>query len=251
VRLLWQARDPQARGRVTHQRVLPAGRLELILNLAERGLTDCSGTTDAESAPALIVGVQTRWEKIAEADFEDLMGVVFEPGGFAALFPEGASAFSEQSIDLEAVDARWTCSLRDRIREHSTAASRFAILEAALEQRLRGTRSAVVDFALREIRRGTSIGEITSQTGLSAGALGERFRYQVGTTLKVYARIVRFSEAVKRMHRGADVRWVELAADCGYYDQAHFCNEFRAFSGICPSAYAASDRIWANHLPVD
>jgi len=214
-------------------------------------LTDCSGAADAESAAGLIVGVQMQWEKIAEADLEDLMGIVFEPGGFAAMFPEGAAAFSGQSIDLEDVDGGWARSLRDQVREQGGVEGRFSVVEAALERRLRGSRSGVVDFALREIRRGTAVGEITRQTGLSAGALGERFRYQVGTTLKVYARIARFTDAVARMHRGVAVRWVELAADCGYYDQAHFCNEFRAFSGVCPSEYAATDRVWANHLAID
>jgi AraC-like DNA-binding protein len=33
------------------------------------------------------------------------------------------------------------------------------------------------------------------------------------------------------------VRWSELALACGYYDQSHFINEFRAFSGVTPEAF--------------
>ncbi len=31
--------------------------------------------------------------------------------------------------------------------------------------------------------------------------------------------------------------WSDLALACGYYDQAHFINEFRAFSGCSPAAF--------------
>jgi AraC-like DNA-binding protein len=33
-----------------------------------------------------------------------------------------------------------------------------------------------------------------------------------------------------------------LAYDCGYFDQAHFIKEFRAFTGKTPSAYAGQMR---------
>ena len=30
------------------------------------------------------------------------------------------------------------------------------------------------------------------------------------------------------------IRWADLALDCGYYDQSHFINEFKSFSGLSP-----------------
>jgi AraC-like DNA-binding protein len=53
------------------------------------------------------------------------------------------------------------------------------------------------------------------------------------------------------MHRGADVPWAELALTCGYYDQSHFANDFRAFSGLSATDYSTTNRIWANHIPLD
>jgi transcriptional regulator GlxA family with amidase domain len=46
--------------------------------------------------------------------------------------------------------------------------------------------------------------------------------------------------------------WAELAVECGFYDQAHLANEFRAFSGIDASTYTVMrDRLWQNHVRVD
>jgi hypothetical protein len=49
-----------------------------------------------------------------------------------------------------------------------------------------------------------------------------------------------------------ELRWAELAVDCGFYDQAHLANEFRSFSGIDASTFAGmGERLWPNHLRVD
>ena len=44
--------------------------------------------------------------------------------------------------------------------------------------------------------------------------------------------------------------WAELALRCGYYDQSHFANDFRAFSGINPTTYSAHRGPWQNHVPI-
>jgi AraC-like DNA-binding protein len=46
------------------------------------------------------------------------------------------------------------------------------------------------------------------------------------------------------------VNWPEVALTCGYFDQAHFIHDFRAFSGINPSGYVADYTGHANHVPM-
>ncbi len=58
----------------------------------------------------------------------------------------------------------------------------------------------------------------------------------VGVTPKLFfARIVRFQGAFERW--GEDPRgWARVAADCGYYDQAHLLRDFRQFAGDPPGS---------------
>ena len=87
--------------------------------------------------------------------------------------------------------------------------------------------------------------------GRSERRFSQLFREEVGLAPKTWCRIQRFQRAVQQLHSGSDVPWAELALDCGFYDQSHFANEFRAFSGIDATTYSARRTLWANHVPVD
>jgi AraC-like DNA-binding protein len=49
---------------------------------------------------------------------------------------------------------------------------------------------------------------------------------------------------------GKQVDWSDAALACGYFDQAHFIHDFRAFSGINPSTYLAQKTEHLNHVPL-
>ena len=38
------------------------------------------------------------------------------------------------------------------------------------------------------------------------------------------------------------IRWTDLALGCGYYDQPHFIDEFRSFSGLSPLEFLRRTR---------
>ena len=47
----------------------------------------------------------------------------------------------------------------------------------------------------------------------------------------------RVFEALSRFEAGDEVEFAALAQDLGYYDQAHFINDFRKLIGQPPAAY--------------
>ena len=76
------------------------------------------------------------------------------------------------------------------------------------------------------------------------------FEARVGLTPKRFARLLRFQRVIAHAARGrAD--WARVAADCGYYDQSHLVHEFRALSGLTPSAYAPRSPGDRNHVILD
>ena len=261
IRILWYARVND----VPHQRerVLPSGCVEVILNLARDFLLDCpEGTNDRCLPPALIVGPRSIYEIIDTSDMADLMGVAFAPGGFAPFASEAVDQFSNRSIDLTDVWGSSVHVLRDRLRELRTPQEKLYCMERFLLSRFVPRilqpalgRTREVTFALKQFDQAPGIAtvrEVARQTGRSERRFSQVFREAVGLSPKVWCRVQRFQRTVHQLHAGRDVRWAELALDCGYYDQAHFANEFRAFSGIDATTYSAQRQgPWANHLPTE
>jgi AraC-like DNA-binding protein len=109
-----------------------------------------------------------------------------------------------------------------------------------------------VRYALNEFGRTSharSVAEVTECVGLSARRFIELFRNQVGLAPKVFCRIRRFQKVLRTVEKQGDVDWTAVALSCGYFDQAHFIHDFRAFSGINPSTYLRQ-RTSRNHVSV-
>lgn len=261
IRILWYARVTDLAHR--RERVLPSGCVEVILNLARDFLLNCTeGESNRRLPSALIVGARSIYEIIDSSDLAELVGIAFAPGGFAPFAGDSVDLFTNRGVDLTNVWGASVCSLRDRLRELNTPQEKLCCFERYLMSRfspdlLEPARNVTreVAFALRQFDRAPGIAtvrEMARQTGRSERRFSQVFREAVGLSPKVWCRVQRFQNTVQQLHAGRDVRWAELALDCGYYDQSHFANEFRAFSGIDATTYSARrGGPWANHVPAD
>jgi AraC-like DNA-binding protein len=54
---------------------------------------------------------------------------------------------------------------------------------------------------------------------------------------KTVARIARFERARTLAEAPHRPDWARVAAECGFYDQSHLINEFRAFTGRTPETF--------------
>jgi transcriptional regulator GlxA family with amidase domain len=86
---------------------------------------------------------------------------------------------------------------------------------------------------------------------LSERRFGMLFQRQVGMRPKHYTRLLRFRAVVDHAAAQSAVNWSQVAADGGYFDQAHLTHEFRQFAGVTPTAFMAARGPYSNHLPLD
>jgi AraC-like DNA-binding protein len=256
VRVLWYARAPEPAHR--RERILPTGNTQVILNLARDFLLDCPEGAPARKMPASqVVGARTVYEIVDTSDMADLIGVVFQPGGLPLFAKDAADLFSNRSVGLEDVWGIHAQGLRDRLRELNTPQQKLQYLEMFLATFcVTGKHGYAVmpaiEFALQRFGQDAcvaSVCEVARSVGWSERRFSQVFREQVGLSPKVWCRVQRFQRVVRQLHAGADVPWPELALECGYYDQSHFANEFRAFSGIDATTYTRlRGTPWANHV---
>jgi AraC-like DNA-binding protein len=90
---------------------------------------------------------------------------------------------------------------------------------------------------LRETHGRVAVASLATELGWSRKRLVARFRREVGLPPKTVARLLRFERARELAQRPNRAGWAEIAFDCGYYDQAHLINEFRAVTGRAPETF--------------
>jgi AraC-like DNA-binding protein len=164
-----------------------------------------------------------------------------------------AGELHNQHVSLDAAWGKRADEFHDCLLNAKAARTRFQILEARLLQRLYGApeQHAAVKYALSAFDRSPhdqAIGDVCETVGLSARRFIEVFGDHVGMTPKLYCRVRRFQAALKLIGGQAEVDWALVALSCGYFDQAHFIRDFRAFAGVTPTTYLLERGHHQNHL---
>ena len=240
------------------ERLLPDGSMELVINLNE-DLTRVYDPHDTGKFHTLrgsvVVGAHSEFFVIDTAEQHSVAGVHFKPGGAFPFLDLPASELHNTLVSLEDLWGSLADQLRERLLEASTPQAKLCVLEQALLTRAaeRLERHPAVAFALNEFHGAPhtrTIADVTGQIGLSAKRFIQVFSEEVGLTPKLFCRVRRFQRVLRRIGAGRPVEWAAVAVDCGYFDQAHFIHDFRAFSGINPSTYIVQRTEHLNHLPL-
>jgi AraC-like DNA-binding protein len=203
----------------------------------------------------LVGGLHTAPALVTHEGRQSGIQLALTPLGARALL--GMPAAELAGIDVEGADVlgRLAGEARERVLAAPDWAGRFAVLEEFLIGRLRATQADRVPAPRPEVsyawdrlersRGAVSVAELAAEIGWSARHLGERFRAETGLSPKAGARVVRFDRARRRLLRrqaeDGRVMLADLAAECGYYDQAHLAREFRDLAGCPPSVLLAEE----------
>ena len=99
----------------------------------------------------------------------------------------------------------------------------------------------------------TYMGLVEAGVGLVPGAGGckELVRRIVSPAMQITGTdpLPYLQQVLQTIEAVPEVDWADIALQCGYFDQAHFIHDFRAFSGINPSSYVRQ-RTSRNHVAI-
>ncbi|MCU1255191.1 MAG: transcriptional regulator, AraC family [Candidatus Angelobacter sp.] len=237
---------------------MPDGSIELVINLKEdeARIYDRENLDKCERLPGTVLcGPHSSFFVIDTAQQDSVIGVHFKPGGAFPFFKMPAGELHNLHVSLTDLWGHEAVLLRQRLLETPTPEMKFQVLEECLLERafrpLERHRS--VDFALalfRNIHTAPAISEVVDQIGISSRRFIQLFSNEVGLTPKLFSRVRRFQTVLQEIRTGSEFSWGDMAASCGYFDQAHFIHDFKEFSGINPTTYMAQKTDHLNHVPI-
>ncbi|APR81399.1 Transcriptional regulator, AraC family protein [Minicystis rosea] len=237
------------------ERVLPTSSAALVVHLGDSPMRvyDVEDAADAaEFSGAVLCGARSSPLVIGTA-LGPTVGIHFKPGGARPFFDVPADALADRAVPLEALWGASARVLHERLSEAPTSLVRVQRLEEIVLERMRRPSDlrAVLHAALAAFEEPDlpSVAEVNQRTGLSPKRLLSLFRDEVGLSPKAYWRVRRFRAALREVERGA-LRGAAVAAEHGYFDQAHFLREFRALAGSSPREYLAARVAGTGHVSV-
>jgi AraC-like DNA-binding protein len=249
-------RPPQLAGLVDHlwcysgptshrrKRVLPNGRVELLLNFgAPYRILDGRGTEYCRIA--WLGGPQVGPLLIRQPVQQHVMGVRLMPAGAYGLLARPMHDVTGLSVDLADLVGPEAHELAERCDATESVAARFRIVAQWLAGRLaraRGMDEAVAWAVSRLDESGGTvpIAALRAHVRMSKARLAALFREQVGLTPKLYARVVRFHQTLEMLQTSGPGRLTDVALEARFYDQPHMNAEFRALGGLTPSEFLAA-----------
>jgi AraC-like DNA-binding protein len=205
------------------------------------------GCVDIVYSPSLsrelqLIGAMTNARKFALPAGDLQFGVRFKPAMARAFLPMTGLDTTDQSIALSDMWGAEARRLTEQIAETQSVEKRISLLEARLGHPGEITLVQRLCASIVNQSGQLRIDDLAFQAGLSARQLHRVFLVQVGLSPKHFCRVIRFRNSLSRVPRSGRADWARVALDCGYYDQAHFINEFRQFSGYTPGEFAALER---------
>jgi AraC-like DNA-binding protein len=241
VRFFWALEADLSEGEEFVHRSVADGSVEMVFHY--RATFD---EIDNNGVPALspisnIQGQSTGFRRFVTSDSFGLFGAYLYPFAIPRFFGFPATDITNLSPDIHSVLGVAGKRLEDAMCSAPRNEERVRIITTFLETQLDSREekfTAVHNSVMRILgaKGMVSVEKLAGELNISVRHFERKFKEIAGLTPKLYANVIRFQAATH--HKAEGVRdLTSIAYECGYYDQSHFINDFRRFSGYSPKEY--------------
>jgi AraC-like DNA-binding protein len=243
-------------------RFLPDGNTEIIIDLSENPQLIYDNETLQEiqiCRYAWDSGVRTQPITIPSGKGSRMLIIAFKKGKAHPFYPFPMSELTDTVADADLIFGRGIHNLREQLLTAKSIDQMFRLVETFLFRQASDAiqedfSTRCIDHALLNIVHKPTIRrlyQLNDQIGYSQKHFISLFRDQVGMSPKQYLKLMRFQKAVRAIENNKLIRWSHIALESGYYDQAHFINDLKFFSGFTPNEYMKRKTSTLNYIPVD
>lgn len=200
-------------------------------------------------------GIRNKYITIPSGKDSEMFIVNFNKGSAYPFVQMPLNELTDIVVDADSIMAKDILELREMLLELDTVQQKFICAEQYFLRTYYNklTVNPFVEFSVSTIMQNPntiSLAELYGKVGYSQKHCIKIFKEHVGVTPKSFLRIVRFQKAILEIEKGGEIDWLNIAYESGYYDQSHFINDFRDFSGFTPEVYLAMKREFVNYIPV-
>jgi AraC-like DNA-binding protein len=225
---------------------VPFPRAALILGFGEPiAVANSANERDLEPGyRAFLAGLSTGPALVESYGGQAGIQVDLTPLGARHVFGTPMGVLTDRVVHLEDLLGRPAIELMERLRDSPGWDARYDLLDRVFLAAVAANPGtpAPIAWAWQQIataRDGVRVARLAEEVGWSHKHFISRFREEVGLAPRLASRVVRFDRAVSAVRTGTMLDWSALAAEAGYYDQAHMARDFREFARCTPGEFLA------------
>ena len=241
IRFFWILEQDSRLSNCEPERVIANGCVEMILHFGDRTQNVRQNQTSDYQPQTLISGHLTEYFDVVQTGMTRFLCILFKPQALRLFFDLPANELTNQQVDLELIKGSCSSDLSDQIANAASNEERIKIVERYLLKRLTERNiynfermGAVINF-VNSTTGSISVKEMAGKACLSDKQFYRIFSEQVGLSPKQFLRTIRLQQIFYMVQCNPKIELSELVYRCGYYDQAHFINDFKLQTGMSPT----------------
>lgn len=239
-------------------RFLPDGNVEIIIDLDDNPKFIYDNETLKEIQTCQHVwasGMRTEPISIHSGKDAAMLIISFKKGMAYQFFPFPMTEISDCVVDADLIWGSDFGFLREQVLSTKEISQKFYLAESFLIKKFLPNFeiNPCIEFALNQIINQPdqiTINRLNQKIGYSQRHFNSMFKKYVGVTAKSYLKIMRFQKSISEIEKCSEIDWTVISQDCGFYDQSHFINDFKTFSGFTPEVYLESKNEYLNYVPI-
>ncbi len=202
----------------------------------------------------VISGQKKHYVDVSPTGNVGILSVIFHPHAAGLFFNLPINELTDQNLTLSELDKKSGLALEEQIQNAASNTKRISIVEQYLYNKI--IENKLYDF--KRINAGiqlinnkfgqTEVNSLSEMACLSLKQYERKFSAFVGMPPKRFLRTIRFQSAIYRKQLDNSISLTQLALDCGYYDQAHFTNEFKTFTGMLPKEFFKNENVLSDYF---
>ena len=239
-------------------RFLPDGNVNIVIDLTDypKHIYDNETLKEIQSCRNVwFSGIRNNYITIPSGRDTEMFVINFRKAKAYPFVQMPLNELTDNVVDGDLVLTTEIMDLREMILEVDLITQKFRTVENFLFRKFHTKLilNPFIEFAVNKIIESPNqmtIQQISTKVGYSQKHLIKLFKDNVGLTPKGFLKIIRFQKAINEISTVKTPKWTDISYESGYYDQAHFINDFKAFSGFTPNEYLQKQYDHLNYIPV-
>ena len=239
-------------------RFLPDGNVNVVIDLTDYPKFIYDNETLKEIQACRNVwfsGIRNNYITIPSGRDSEMFIINFHKGKAYPFVQMPLHELTDSVVDGDLVLTNEIMNMREMILSLPAISQKFIYAEQHLLKQF-GKRlepNPFIDFAVTKILQSPNqitIKSLSNKVGYSQKHFIQMFKENVGLTPKAFLKITRFQKVIGEIETSTKISWSTIAYESGYYDQAHFINDFKSFSGFTPQQYLTAKNDQLNYVPI-